>query len=318
LEQLRQRRLDTELLIDLLCVTRSDDDHAFGLLELTDELLLLDRADEVITFTVDAVWHNPLAVLAAVPAEHLGRWARAARETATTRGLLNSVVHAQRLAQNCEELEIRVNRGRELMSNGVGAIRGDHGIEVFVFGPPEEGIDAAQEALAKVDVKNDRSASEVAFRVLPPIADLTVLFAIAGRRVLFSGDAAEESLAAISAGAQQRGLSTGASLEVDVLRLPRHADAEAIAQLLTRVRARHVLVAGDGRHEDPDPAVLRQVAASAAGSAQHVWMAYAPQELLDHARIAAVEAAVRELEAAGVKVHWPAAGSHSAVVDLSS
>ncbi|HVS16862.1 MAG TPA: hypothetical protein VMV46_23360 [Thermoanaerobaculia bacterium] len=258
LEELRHHRGGT-LEVDLVVVSRAVDDHAFGIVDLTDELVLLDEedgGDTDVPYLIDDLWHNswddllgPHAdamlkacrgrVPASDPHAALGR---VPELTATGADLLAHVPHGRRLRHNSGLLDLHLNQGLDLITTAAGEVELGQGLSLTVLAPTETTIDRLRESSLRAT-----SAAEAIALVQGPLhgaAALVLLAEAEGRRMLLAGGASGD---VVAAALEEAGLGGVEPVRLDLVAFsPGGADQEGRRDLARRIVADRWLLCGDG------------------------------------------------------------------------
>jgi hypothetical protein len=131
----------------------------------------------------------------------------------------------------------------------------------------------------------DAAAGKTADSSLPNLASMVLMLELAGKRILVTSDARADTLLA---GASQAGFTdeTG-RMEVDALLLPHQgSDRNVSVEFFRRVRARHYLVQGNGKHFNPEIVTFKMLFEGRRDDTQpfSIHMNYAPEELAEGSR----------------------------------
>ncbi|MGH7948069.1 MAG: hypothetical protein ACREQF_02445, partial [Candidatus Binataceae bacterium] len=119
-----------------------------------------------------------------------------------------------------------------------------------------DAISAGANALDLASLSRD-IALAVEKDVTPPnLASLVLLVEEGNTRMLLTGDAGDESLLDYLKAAKL--LDASGKIEVDVLKVPHHGAHNSYSKTFVEsVRARHLIFCGDGKHDNPEPEVVK-------------------------------------------------------------
>jgi hypothetical protein len=310
LEEIRNaRRLDadTSLPVDLLMVSHIDEDHIYGILELTKELITSKDKGTPLPFKIRSFWHNtfdrimgntPDELLAAVTASF---GPAALRGEPDTEGLdpdvamvLASVGQGLRLGDDARKLNLinREFRKELVMAKEDGAaIEMAKGLKLTVIGPMRAELVKLQKEyddfLKKHPEQRESPAALAAFTKDNSPANLSsiVVLAEAGnKRMLLTGDARGDK---IIEGLQFNGLlgpEKNSTSHVDVLKMPHHGSTRNVEQdFFKRITAGHYVFSGNGEYGNPERQTLEMLWNARGDEDYTVHLTY-PIEEIDQAR----------------------------------
>ena len=287
LAELRKARAGAgSLKIRLLMVSHIDDDHINGVLDLAKAIARADEQGATPDWDVLSLWHNSFSDLVKpIRSADLGARAAgvAAADIATAAGfpfgmkdeaaiaIAASVGQGRDLRQIAEMLAWNVNHGFDSLVKG-GAKKAnlrkiDKALEFVVLGPLQEQLDALQnewakkvEKLRKKKLGPAEAQAEIAAfldKSIPNLSSIAVLARSGGKTMLLTGDARGDFLLDGLRGAK---LLDGGTLHVDVLKVPHHgSDRNVDAAFFSSVTADHYVVSADGKHGNPDNAMLKML-----------------------------------------------------------
>lgn len=300
--------------IDLLMVSHIDEDHIFGVIELTTELTEAkdDHAPE--PYKVREVWHNtfddiidttPQDLQASVTARF--GMAGSAESVLTNSPLLTldaakilaSVGQGRQLRDNLRKLSLESNKrfGTDrlvLMEPGAKATKRldmKGGLELLVVGPMKAQLlklqkDHDQWLKKNKLAKTSPEAALAAFsdKSVPNLASIVVIAYSGPHSMLLTGDARGDF---ILDGLRHLKLASETTpLVVDVLKMPHHgSDNNVTTEFLRRIRATHYVFSGDGHHGNPERATLQMLFDARSGDADAkkqaftVWFTYPRSEI---------------------------------------
>lgn len=316
LESLRsERRLQSgaALPIDLLIVSHVDDDHIFGVLEMTREMIEAADSHAAAPYRIDNIWHNtfddilgskPEELEAAITAQF--GMSAASAVTGALQGLrpdisldaakvLASIEQGRRLRDDISRLSLTLNDpfgGLVMLRPGAEpTIRlgtGANQLDIRVIGPSRTRLEALQkkhdEYLRQKGLGRDsKEAALAAFVDRSPtnLSSIVMQVTAKGRTLLLTGDARDKY---ILEGLRECGLLEEEGVyEVDVLKVPHHgSDRNVTDAFFSQVIADHYVFSGNGEHGNPERETL-QMLEQARGKALKkctVWFTY-PIETID-------------------------------------
>lgn len=305
LELLRAERgltTDEALPVDLLMLSHIDDDHLFGLLELTKELREAREINDPEIVRVLNLWHNsfddiidndadelsgavhrrfgPAAMHGDLPADLLADLEDSANASAIADAVmvLASVPQGRRLRDDATKLNIE--RNVELSGGLIVASSESRPIDmgrdmVFtVIGPMLPEVKRLQKThrdwLGKNPEEQRVTASALAsYADKSPsnLSSIVVLVEAHDKSILLTGDGRGDK---ILKGLELVGLvDDGGSMRVDVMKGPHHGSANNVElDFFERVTADHYVFSGNGEHGNPERETL-ELLASARGDVDY-------------------------------------------------
>ena len=336
LEELRQLRApDGRLDVDLLMVSHIDEDHIFGVLDLTRKLReKLDR-QEPAPWVVRELWHNSFDDIVGEETDVLVATASQAVGTAAVGGddpfpadlrgrhqgsvVLAGVKQGRQLRLDADALRIPTNP----TDSGL-LLEGDDlplasGVGLRVLGPSLEQVrelrrewDAflTAEGLAQDPVRVAEFVDDSVFN----LSSIVVLAEAAGKRMLLTGDARGDF---ILEAVERAGLVENGRLHVDLFKLPHHGSDHNVAPVLFEtITADHYVVSGDGNYGNPEVDTFRMILAARQGDPYHLHLTYPVDELRDPYPREELRQVLEDAAAAGVTIHATAPGEKSLRIDL--
>jgi hypothetical protein len=295
----RRKRPGDALAIDLMMVSHIDDDHIRGIQDMLADLVLTAEARRPLPLKIRSFWHNtfddiignsPKELLAAVThsygAASLAGEPEVEGLDESAAKVLASVSQGLRVRDDARKLKLRVNpqfRGRLVMVTGAAApVAMGKGLSFTVAGPmkPEiEALQASHDAFLKT--KEDRTEAALASFTdtsVPNLSSLVLLAEVKGRRILLTGDARGDK---ILEGLELAGLmEPGCTLKVDVLKMPHHGSDRNMEQgFLERILADHYVFSGDGKHGNPERAVMEMLQRARPDAAYAIHLTYPVDEI---------------------------------------
>jgi beta-lactamase family protein len=318
LMQLRQRGpvgASGRLALDAVVVSHAHPDHIVGVLRLFRELRRARERRRNARFRVKRLWHNSWEELVGTDVTAADLAAVADEASPLVAAVLSSVKRSRELADAARAIGLRANR-----AFGGGVIQaGDaaqlaRGLSIKVIGPNAEQIAELREVWRE-------GSTGAAWAVLAAfldnnvqnLASIVLVVAHGRRRVLLPGDARGDH---VMRGLQDAGVLTGATAHFDVLKVPHHgSDRNVTVDFFRRLPADHYIVSGNGKHGNPETAMLRMLAEARGPAPYTVHFTYRDGEHELGRRIRAWKAAQT---AAGhpVKTAFPKRNTRSLLVEL--
>jgi beta-lactamase superfamily II metal-dependent hydrolase len=278
LNELRTAR-GTPLKLEGVMVSHVDDDHIRGILDLTDRMERKADAGEEPHYIIDELYFNAFDdIVGNVEVAAFTTPGAAPAGLAGGEALIASVGQGRTLRDRANKLGLRVNKGAKLLTSGATVPMGD-GLTFQILGPGKRRLQEFQEAWDKEVKKNGwdqqgDAASIAAFLDTSPwnLASTIVLAKHGSRTMLLTGDARGDD---ILEGLEEANLLTGASMKVNLLKVPHHgSDRNVSTEFFRRVRADHYVISGDGEHKNPDMATLEMILDARGSSDFQVHLTY--------------------------------------------
>lgn len=304
LEQIRADRGGDPLRIGLAMCSHVDEDHVFGLLEMTDHLETQRADSQELDYRIGILWHNTFGeALNASDGELTGPVGAAASpgavDTASVEAaaadlgvspeaalVLASVPQGQKLRNNAAALGVTVNSPFDGLVRGGGTAGpvAFHDLEITVIGPDEDRI---AEFRAEWDELKDAgldavSLAEFADRSPFNLASIVCVVASQGRTILLTGDARGDF---VKEQAERQGLLADGPFAVDVFKVPHHGSSNNSETILYETfPATHYVISGDGSHGNPNVETFGMIfdARRDAGERIHLHLTYRPEEFRAH------------------------------------
>jgi hypothetical protein len=302
-----ERSLDgTEaLILHFMMLSHIDDDHANGLLQLTQELIDASVTQERPLARLLSLWHNSFDEIIDNNAADLAgavqnRWGAAALsgdipddagiDVGACKGLA-SVPQGRRLRDDAKKLGVERNAdvdGGLVVAKPAPVDMGD-GLRFTVVGPMLHEVEKLRQVhdewvRAHPDAVNASKAVLAAYadRSVPNLSSIVVLAEISGKRILFTGDARGDK---ILQGLELVGLvDKGGALKVDVLKCPHHGSSNNIDRdFFERIVADHYVFSGNGEYGNPERETLEMLAAARDKHDYQIHLTY-PVDHIDVAR----------------------------------
>jgi hypothetical protein len=267
LEELRQSR-SNPLPIDLVMVSHIDDDHIRGILDLTRRMEELDDQGRNVPYEITDMWFNAFDDIVGKPATATIAGLRlrttpVANEHRHAGAVVASVGQGRKLRDAANRMGVTVNYDDTLIEGDWDWNLGD-GLTFQVIGPRRQRIDEFQKVWDK-EVRRrgwatgTDTASVAAYLDKSPynLASTIVLARFGSKTMLLTGDARGDD---IIEGLRGRGLVNGRSFKVDILKVPHHgSDNNVRTEFFRQVKANHYVISGDGKHHNPETAMLKMI-----------------------------------------------------------
>ncbi|WP_445166390.1 hypothetical protein ACTXG7_21390 [Mycolicibacterium sp. Dal123E01] len=320
LEQIRDERgldEDTPLRIDLMMLSHIDEDHVFGLLELTQELLDARNNNAPRIVEIEDLWHNTFDDIIDNDAEELTQAVTAGIGPAALNGelpddlvadleetdqthdvfdtikIVASVGQGRDLRNNADDLPIERNvetDGRLVMaSSETQPFNMGGGLSLTVAGPMLADLGVLQKKHNEFLAAHPELALHIA-AALAEYADnspfnlssIVVLATSGNKTILFTGDARGDK---ILEGLELVGiLDKGARLHVDVLKGPHHGSSNNVSlEFFQRVTADHYVFSGNGKFGNPERATVEALTEARGEDPYEIHLTY-PIDEIDSAR----------------------------------
>ncbi|NJN64365.1 MAG: hypothetical protein HC882_05405 [Acidobacteria bacterium] len=281
LDALQEKR-GTPLSIALMMVSHVDDDHIRGLLDLTDRMERAADEGHEPPYVIDELWFNAFDdIVGNVEVAAFKAPVSVASLAATAKSsgaVLATVGQGRTLRDRASRLGVRLNGGDRLIEAGWEWELGD-GLSFTVIAPSRQRIEEFQKEWDKKVRANGWATRPAAGEIAAFIDDspynlasIVVLAKLGSRSMLLTGDARGDD---ILEGLDELGLLGSRSLTVDILKLPHHgSDRNVTTDFFRKVKARHYVVSGDGRHGNPEIATLRMITEARGGDSYTVHCTY--------------------------------------------
>lgn len=334
LEQLRaQADGDLPLEIELGMVSHIDADHIKGMIDLTDDLVDEDNADNrLVEFT--RFWHNSFEDITGAPG------------SATVSAASNAIIAARAPGASLPfgvlngsdgragEILASVNQGRTLRDNlvrlgldgnlpygGLVQLGGQPdpfelpgGLKFTLVGPLAVRVEKLQKkwsqtaSPAQVAAFTDNSVANLASIVLLAECD--------GKKILLTGDArGDDILDGLEA---QNLIQPDGTLKLDIHKVCHHgSDRNVTTEFFRRLPANTYVISGDGHHDNPEPECMRMIRKSRNDQGGYRIVIASPITRMDAHKKTAFDAEIKKLRDAGVTIDFRPEGDLSITVDLA-
>jgi hypothetical protein len=186
--------------------------------------------------------------------------------------VMASVAQGRQLRDDARALRIPLNRPwKRLVWAPDGEERAttfEGGLTLTVLGPLQAQVEALRKdwdkKLAEMKKKAAAEAQAIAAEFVDKsvynLSSIVVLATCGGKRMLLTGDARGDF---VLAGLEAAGLLQHGALHVDLLKVPHHGSARNVnEEFFRRVTADHYVISADGRHHNPDRAMLAMLTAA--------------------------------------------------------
>lgn len=258
--------------LKLCMVSHIDDDHINGILKFARTLGPEGPED----FKVFDFWFNSFDEhLGNMPSQLSGRLSSLAsgqtpdpllgQVADSTRAVLASVTQGRNLRSRLLALGARVNAGGgKLLMSGSPVVNypvsAQQSVDVQVMLPNKDRLKALYDKW-ETALGGGASLAELAANLDDSVQNLSSIVALVSsgeQRMLITGDArGDDILAAL----EDANLLEDEEFFVDVLKVQHHGSNRNIdEEFLATVRARHIVISGNGEHHNPDLEVLEMIA----------------------------------------------------------
>lgn len=307
------RKLGAEdpLSLDVLLVSHVDDDHIHGILDLTAEMLKAKQRQAPPLVQASSFWHNSFEDIIGGPPNALTEKVTAQFGAASTSGelppdawvdsneddvvvrsslkVLASIAQGARLRGDAEKLGYPRNpqhKGKLIMA-AQKQVAVAEGLTFHVAGPMQPELLALQKEhqewlRTQKDAKAEEALSAYVDKSVPNLSSIVLLAECGGKKMLLTGDARGDKI--LEGLESTRVIQPGASLTVDILKVPHHGSANNVeAAFFERIKATHYVFSGDGEHGNPERETMEMLFDARGGEPFTVHLTY-PIDQLDAAR----------------------------------
>jgi hypothetical protein len=320
LEELRSERglsEDDELPVDLLMLSHIDEDHVFGLLELTRELIAAEDRQKPKLVQLFDLWHNtfddliendadeligaveqtfgPASVSGNLAADALAELADSDTPAVVdTVMVIASIPQGRELRSNCEKLSVERNvefDGKLIVAEAnSNPIDMGKGLTFTLAGPMLPDVKKLQTEHRAWLKEHPEVVERATASVLaaysddskPNLSSIVVLAEVDGKTILLTGDARGDK---ILKGLELVGLvPEGGSIRVEVLKCPHHGSSRNVElDFFQRIIADHYVFSGNGVFGNPERATLELLAEARGDDDYAIHLTY-PVDEIDVAR----------------------------------
>lgn len=308
---------DEPLPLPAVCLSHIDGDHVGGLVELFERLDEERTNPGAAQFAVGDLWHNgwkqitgdpdPSGTLAALR----GHLRPEAEAVVASVGQGNQL---DRLAVSCG---IEINRAFKVAEPIVRGQKARVGsLELLAVAPDTKRIEELRKEWEKEPPKPEAAAALAAYLddSVTNLSSLVLVVRQGERSMLLTGDARGDLIIEGLQAVGLLGAGTRSTVDFDIVKVPHHgSDKNVGTDFFRRVRGRHYVFSGDGKHHNPELGTLCMLTDARRGDEYEAWFTYEDGSHHLGEKLAGWR---RMVEGHGVKVHFPAVGRDSVIVDL--
>lgn len=326
--------------IDLMMVSHIDSDHIAGILDLTGDMVEAEEDKTRPPAKIHRAWLNSFSdTLVNNGLETKPSSAASAASVADafdddddlagivdghTKLVLSSVSQGRNLRRNLKALSIPINATFEnkMVIAGAAPPWEKGSLKITIIGPTQKEVDRLKARWAKdltKILKKEADKKAAAQSMDSSVFNLSSIVCIAeagGKSILLTGDARGDTMLKWLE-------DRGGPFEYDVFKLPHHgSDRNVTGEMFARVKAKHYLVSGDGKHGNPEPAMFKMLFEARGDDDYTIHMTYSPDELKAHKEYikhnlgAALDAVLDAEPWRRGKLRFPGDGETSISVDL--
>lgn len=317
---------DDPLPLQAVGVSHIDSDHIAGVLELFEMLAeTVDRPDpQNAPFEVKHLWHNGLRQIVddADAADGPASLDRADAREADA--VLASVNEGNRLDAAAKTAGIAVNR--HFRPEGP-ILAGDDadidGLKLQAIAPSPGRVKKLRDDWRRNTPDAEEAAALAAYldESVYNLASVVLVARQGDLSMLLTGDARGdhiiEGLEGLGLLEKRRKTSDPeTTIDFDIVKVPHHgSDNNVAADFFRRVRGRHYVISGDGKHHNPEVATLCMLSDARGDDEIDVWFTYEDGDLGLGEKLKGWE---RMVQGRNITVHYPLPGRDSVVVDLAA
>ena len=326
--------------IDLMMISHIDSDHIAGILDITGDMVEADEDDARPPARIAQAWLNSFSDTLvqnglesqsssdAAPASMASAFDTdddlAAEVDGHTKMVLSSVKQGRNLRRDLNTLSVPINAmfANKMAIAGTADSWEKGGLKITVVGPTQKEVDRLKARWAKdlkKILKKEADKKAAAQSMDSSVFNLSSIVCIAeagDKSILLTGDARGDTMLNWL---EER----GGPLEFDVFKLPHHgSDRNVTVPMFEKIKAKHYLVSGDGKHGNPEPAMFDMLFRARGDKDYTIHMTYSPDELKAHKEflkhdLGAALAAVLDAEPwRRDKLRFPGDGETSITLDL--
>ncbi len=326
--------------IDLMMVSHIDSDHIAGILDLTGDMIEAEEDEARPPAKIHRAWLNSFSdTLVKNDLETKPAAAASAASVADafdddddlanaidghTKMVLSSVNQGRNLRRDLKALSIPINAMFANKMAIAGAAdpweKGD--LKITVIGPTQKEVDRLKARWAK-DLKkilakeaDKKAAAQSMDGSVFNLSSIVCIAEAGGKTILLTGDARGDTM-------QTWLEDRGGPFEFDVFKLPHHgSDRNVTKPMFEKIKAKHYLVSGDGKHGNPEPAMFDMLFKARGDEDYTIHMTYSPEELKTHKEYkkhnlgAALDAVLDAEPWRRGKLRFPGDGETSISLDL--
>lgn len=286
--------------IDLMMVSHIDSDHIAGILDLTGDMVEAQEDDVKPPAKIHRAWLNSFSdTLVRNGLETKPSSAASAASVADafdedddfttevdshTKMVLASVSQGRNLRRNLKTLSVPINAMFANRMAIAGAAdpweKGD--LKITVIGPTQKEVDRLKNRWAK-DLKkilkkeaDKKAAAESMDNSVFNLSSIVCIAEAGGKSILLTGDARGDTMLKWLE-------DRGGPFQFDVFKLPHHgSDRNMKPEVFEKVKAKHYLVSGDGKHGNPEPKLFEMLFQARGDEDYTIHMTYSPEDLKTH------------------------------------
>jgi Metallo-beta-lactamase superfamily len=301
--------------LEAVGVSHIDGDHIAGVLDLFQQLVKAKDANAAAAYDIRDLWHNGLKAIVGTDDEDgvASMAERVSSASSEAEAVLSSVPQGNKLDTAARTLGISPNKrfGGGAIVDGDKTKLGD--LSLFAVAP-SKGRVAKLRADWQKKTPDEEEAAALAAYLDETVYNLSSVVLVAeqgGKRMLLTGDARGDH---IIEGLEKHGLlEKKKTVDFDLVKLPHHgSDRNVATDFFRRVRGRHYVISGDGKHGNPEIATLCMLSDARGEDEYDVWMTYREGKDGLGEKLRGWE---RMIEGRNATVHYPE-DRDSLVVDL--
>jgi beta-lactamase superfamily II metal-dependent hydrolase len=253
--------------LELVVVSHIDADHITGVLALFDECDQAQQNGTPPPADPQLLWHNAFGAIVEPaagpdPAALGGAAAPAAR---VAQAVAASVNQGRQLNDTAKSINVPINDDNDGLIQTAdpepAPVDLGAGLNFKVIHPDRRRLDALQKLFAKTPVADTNAAALAAAftdNSVPNLSSIVILAEAGGKTMLLTGDARGDDILAGLEHAKL--LDAKGEIELDILKVPHHgSDRNVETDFFRRVRAKHYVMSGNGKHGNPENATLQML-----------------------------------------------------------
>ncbi len=247
--------------LDVVCLSHVDDDHAAGIDRLLAELSRACRDQEPAPFAVERFWFNSVEELLDGRVPGLAA-SLAPVLTDSSTAVAASFTQGRAIRANARALGLSDNRpfGGAVLAGKETEV---DGLAVRVLGPDEAALTRLTDTWRAARRRGDLEpvAASYSDPSVPNLSSIVLQVGHGGRTALLTGDARGDHI--LSSLVDLGLLPEGGRYVTDLLKLPHHGSWRSVeADFFERVHAHHYVISADGRHHHPQEETLQALVGS--------------------------------------------------------
>jgi beta-lactamase superfamily II metal-dependent hydrolase len=259
--------------LDLVLVSHVDNDHIYGVLELTNKLVSQQKTK---TIKIKSLWHNAFNKTIdknndiqqrfnSLMERSYSLWST--RSASLSNVITRGISEGEDLEKNAEELHLEINEGfpqKLICVDDAPESKVFGNLRMRIVGPTRKNLDKLREEwyeyLQKEEAKITRAVAlrKIDDRSVPNRSSIMVLAEAHGKRILLTGDGRGDHLCD---GLEHVGLlRPGQNLHVDILKVPHHGSNRNTDQdFYRKITADKYIISADGTDDNPDLETLENI-----------------------------------------------------------